>query len=155
MSAKGEGPWLTGMTRYEGFPLALRVRPDADGATNRAAFSQLGVVTHQLARVGDNGLPEAEYNESLEDFDLSLQAAMEGDAAGVVVLIETFAGKRNYYAYVNNCATFRSRIGALRQQFQQQQLSIECRADSAWRFYERYRNDFPWDNSPRGGPATG
>jgi hypothetical protein len=65
----GEGPWLTAMTRYEGFPLAPRVRPNADTSYNRATLTNLGVVTHQLAQVQDNGLPESEYNKSLEDFD--------------------------------------------------------------------------------------
>jgi Family of unknown function (DUF695) len=73
-----------------------------------------------------------------------LQAAMEGEGAGVVVLIETFAGKRNYYAYVNACATFRNRADSLRQEFQQHDLTVECRTDSSWKFYERYRKDFPW-----------
>lgn len=132
------------MTRYEGFPLALRVRPNADTSANRAALMSLGVVTHQLPQVRDNGLPESEYNNSLEDFDLALQAAMEGEGAGLVVLIETFAGKRNYYGYVNDCESLRTRVDSLRQEFPQHGLTVKCRADSGWRFYERYRNDFPW-----------
>ena len=145
MSDEGpDGPWLTAMTRYEGFPLALRVRPNADTAANRAALTNLGVVTHQLARVRDNGLPESEYNDSLEDFDLALQAAMEGDGAGLVVLVETFAGKRNYYAYASDCEAFHGRVEPLRQEFQQHELLVECRTDTGWRFYDRYRKDFPW-----------
>ena len=132
------------MTRYEGFPLALRVRPNADTSANRAALASLGVVTHQLSQLRDNGLPESEYNSSLEDFDLALQAAMEGEGAGLVVLVETFAGKRNYYAYVNDCATFHNRVDALRLEFQQHELLIECRGDAAWKFYGRYRKDFQW-----------
>jgi hypothetical protein len=140
----GDGTWLTGMTRYEGYPLALRVRPSADSAANRAAFPHLGVVTHQLANVRDNGLPETEYNASLEDFDVALQFAIKGEGAGLVVLIETFAGKRTYYAYVSDEKTFRVRVGALSRLFEHHRLTVECRPDAAWRFYERYRKDFPW-----------
>jgi hypothetical protein len=140
----GDGTWLTGMTRYEGYPLALRVRPSVDSAANRAAFPYLGVITHQLAHVRDNGLPETEYNRSLEDFDVALQSAMKGEEAGLVVLIETFAGKRTYYAYVSDEKSFRARVSALARVFEHHQLTIECRRNAEWRFYERYRNDFPW-----------
>ena len=93
-----DGSWLTAMTRYEGFPLALRVRPKADTSSNRATLTSLGAVAHQLAQVRDDGLPQDEYNSALEDFDLALQAAIAGEGAGLVVLVETFAGRRNYYA---------------------------------------------------------
>jgi hypothetical protein len=139
-----KGPWLIGTTRYKDFPLALRVRPDSDTPTNRARLASLGVVTHFLAKVRDDGLPEPEYNDSLEDFDIALQEAMAGGEVGIVVLVETFAGKRTYYAYVNDCASFRSRVHSLRQQFQEHELTIECEADAPWKFYERYRKNFPW-----------
>ena len=139
-----KSPWLIGTTRHKDFPLALRVRPDADTPTNRATFSSLGVVTHQLAKVRDDGLPETEYNDSLEDFDIALQEAMAGGEAGIVVLVETFASKRTYYAYLNDCGSFRSRVHSLRQQFPEHALTIECQADAPWKFYERYRKSFPW-----------
>jgi hypothetical protein len=139
-----EGPWLTAMTQYEGFPLALRGRPNANGDANRETYRHLGVVCHRLAQVCENGLPEHQYNDSLEDFDLAVQEAMEGVGVGLVVLIETFGGKRNYYAYVNVEDEFRARIASLAERFPMHQLSVECRADGAWRFYERYRKDFPW-----------
>lgn len=136
--------WLTTMTEHEGFPLALRVRPSADTPENRNAFRLLGVVTHQMAEVRDNGLPATEYNESLEEFDLSLQDAVGEDNDGLVVLIETFAGKRTYYAYVQDSARLQQRIHRLSHTFPEHKLSIICKQDAEWRFYASYRNQFRW-----------
>ena len=82
-------PWLTALVTYEGLPLALRVRPAANTAANRAAFPTLAIVTHDLAEVKSNGLPADTYNHSLFQFDMDLQAAIEGTDEGLVVLVES------------------------------------------------------------------
>jgi hypothetical protein len=38
--------------------------------------------------------------QRLAGFDHAVHGAIEQDGAGLVVLVETFSGKRNYYAYV-------------------------------------------------------
>jgi hypothetical protein len=136
--------WLTAMAQYEGFPLALRVRPAADTAANRKRFPHLATVTHQLKHVKRNGLPKAKYNQSLAEFDHDMHAFVERDGDGLVVLVETFAGKRSYYAYTADEARLRSRISDLRELYPQHVLDITDREDAGWRFYKRYRKQFPW-----------
>ena len=146
MSAEShELPWVLVDTEYEGLPLRLRVCPDAAAnSDHRNSFQQLGIVTLDFAQVQSNGMPEGQYNLSLKDFDLSLQAAIRGDGDGVVVVVETFSGRRNFYAYVRSEDEFRSRVADLSQLSPEHHLTVDCRADSAWTFYDRYREQFRW-----------
>jgi len=137
-------PWLTALVTYKGLPLALRVRPAADTVANRAAFPTLTIVTHELAQVKSNGLPADTYNHSLMQFDLDLQAAIEGSDEGLVVLVETFSGNRNYYAYVANEDRMQARIDEIRGKYSEHTLVVTDRADPEWKFYGNYRKEFPW-----------
>jgi hypothetical protein len=141
---RDDAEWLTTMTRYEQFPLALRVRPRAPTATNRARFTWLASIEHRLSHVRDDGMPEQQYNACLEEFDLALQAAIQGHADGIVAIIETFGGKRTYYAYVHDDVAIHARITEFLEHHPQHQVSVTARADPRWKFYERYRADFQW-----------
>src|SRR5262245_38986859 len=89
--------WLGSTVEHEGFPMALRVRPRAESGIARAALVYLASVTHQLGRVRGDGLPEADYNEGLAELDHSIITSLEAEG-GITVIVETFAGKRTYYA---------------------------------------------------------
>jgi hypothetical protein len=136
-------PWLTAMVEHEGYPLALRLRPTADTAKNRARYPRLAVITHALAQVRPNGLPVPDYNDLLAEFDVAVvQAVAQGDA-GLIVLVETFGGRRNYYAYVAAPDHAESAVDSLRKRFPEHQLSLAGRMDSEWRFLNQYRKLFP------------
>jgi len=64
--------WLGSTQRYEGLPLALRVRPLADSPEHRARWPHFAAVTHVLAQVRGDGLPEPAYNETLDAFDAAV-----------------------------------------------------------------------------------
>jgi hypothetical protein len=136
--------WLTTMAEYEGMPLALRVRPAVDTAENRRAFPHLAVVTHELAEVKSNGLPASEYNRSLLQFDMALLGAICGNEAGIVFLVETFSGERNYYGAIADPAALPARVEQLRTCYPQHALTSSVRAGAAWKFYDDYRKQFPW-----------
>jgi hypothetical protein len=137
-------PWLTNLVEHEGFPLALRVRPNIDTADNRSAFSRLLLVTHELAQVRSNGLPESRYNHLLSDFDQDMFQFLEGEGDGIVALVETFAGKRTYYAYIDVRATFRARLADLTAKYPQHVLNVGYREEPNWETYELYRKLYPW-----------
>ncbi|HSU69373.1 MAG TPA: DUF695 domain-containing protein, partial [Tepidisphaeraceae bacterium] len=121
---KTRAPWLTAMAEYEGLPLALRIRPGADNPGNRSKFPRLVLVSHELDDASSNGLPAAQYNDSLADFDHAVHAAVERDGAGLLVLVETFSGKRNYYAYVADDGSAEQRIRELQTTFPQHKLRL-------------------------------
>jgi hypothetical protein len=141
---KADALWLTAMAEYEGQPLALRVRRRADNTENRAEFPRLALVSHALAEVSSNGLPSPTYNDSLADFDGDIHTALERDGAGLVVLVETFAGKRNYYAYVAENGPVQRRLAELQQRYPQHTVSLRGAADPGWSLYADYRKRFPW-----------
>jgi hypothetical protein len=139
-----DAPWLTAMAEYEGLPLALRVRPAADTPTNRAKFAGLVLVSHELAEVTSNGLPVAKYNDSLADFDHAIHGAIEEEGVGLVVLVETFSGKRNYYAYVGDDNVVKQRVKELEGKYPQHKLGLRRGADPEWALYSDYRHRFSW-----------
>lgn len=132
------------MPEHMGFPLGLRVRPNVNTSENRAAFARAFVVTHALAKVKPNGLPESDYNLSLQDFDLDIVNSIEGEKKGLVVIIETYAGQRKYYAFVDANATFKARLADLQAKYPEHVLTVENGMDPEWDMYEDYRRQFPW-----------
>ena len=141
---KTNAPWVTAIVEHDGQPLALRVRPAADSAANRLRYPRVALVSHELSKVTSNGLPEARYNDLLTDFDHDVHSFVERGADGIVVLVETFSGKRNYYAYVVDDARLKARVDELRAKYPQHSLSVRGGADGEWKVFNEYRRRFPW-----------
>ena len=80
--------------------LAIRLRPPTAVSDVRGEYRNLLVVIQKLAFVRGDGMPDADYNHSLRSFDGELIQQLEID--GRVVVVETFAGERIYYAYVDD-----------------------------------------------------
>lgn len=65
--------------------MALRVWPNLDSAKRKALYPRPVCVTHALAEVPPNGLPESVYNESLWDLDAAIGDALHCAGMGNVV----------------------------------------------------------------------
>ena len=70
------------------------------------------------------------------------------DVEGIVFLVETFSGKRNYYACVADTSSLEGRIEPLRASYPQHTISVAAHEGKAWKFYNGYRQDFPWKLKP-------
>lgn len=137
-------PWLTANTEYEGFPIYFR-RPDvkvAEFATLQPRYPRLLIVTHVLKHVKENGLPRSDYNASLESFDESLTSPFGDEVNGVIALIETFAGKRTYYVYVDPLFDADAFIRHAQDRFPEERFSYSVDEDRAWRLFRGYAADF-------------
>jgi hypothetical protein len=134
--------WKSKQLTHEGLPLFLRYLENADVDSLRLRFPKLAVVRHQLSKVSPNGLPEADYNESLFEFDESIRDMFRLSEHGIVVLIETFAGKRNYYAYADSKKNVAEIIESLKCAFPQEQLSWTFHSDPDWEVIAKYSNEF-------------
>jgi hypothetical protein len=136
--------WLTANTEYEGFPIYFR-RPDvkvAEFATLQPRYPRLLIVTHVLKHVKDNGLPRSDYNASLESFDMSLTSPFNDEANGVIALIETYAGKRTYYVYIDPLFDADALIRHAKDRFPQESFSCSVEEDRGWRLFRGYAADF-------------
>ena len=133
--------WLVIESEFEGLPILLRVRRDG---LNNPEIPHLGIVNHRFERVLDNGLPQADYNDSLLAFDYAVLTCLEEASAGIVYIVETFSGKRNYYACVKTEAAFRQSMGSLLQEFPDHDCSIRFRDNMGWLFYRDYQDMFDW-----------
>ena len=100
------------------------------------------LASHELAEVASNGLPATGYNDSLADFDRGMIEAIEQDGAGLVVLVETFSGKRTYYAYVVDENLAKQRAKSLQETYPQQLLELRGGTDLEWALYEDYQRRF-------------
>ena len=133
-------PWKAKQLTHEGFPLLLRYPENLDVSSSRMKFPNLVVFPHQFSKVTPNGLPEADYNDSLTNFDTDIRKAFE--AIGIVVLIETFGGRRNYYSYVSPEADTASTVAKLTLNHPQEKLTWSIRPDSEWNFIQKYAQEF-------------
>lgn len=133
-----KGRWKTAQTTHEGFPLLLRAPAGLEYDSLRKRFPRLLVATHRLARVQPSGLPEPDYNRSLEEFDHHLVGTFESLEQGVTVLVETYAGKRIYYSYIASTADLEAQKHRTRARFPDHDLAWEAREDPDWRFIRKY-----------------
>jgi hypothetical protein len=132
--------WKTAKLVHEGFPLFLRYLEDLNIDDLRARFQTLAVITHHLSQVTSNGLPDADYNDGLHQFDLDVQGVFE--STGVTCLIETFAGKRIYYVYVEEGTDVEKALEKVVRSYPKEKLSTTIRPDPGWSFVSNYRKQY-------------
>ena len=129
--------WLTGMHSHAGQEMAIRLQRVSEASDTKNRYKNLLVVTQHLPLVSSSGLPEADYNDRLLEFDCQLISEIE--KGGIVVLVETYAGKRIYYAYVADEAASKDRVSQVLADYGNSAVSdFRGGIDSEWRFYSRY-----------------
>jgi Family of unknown function (DUF695) len=129
--------WLTTMTEHQGQKLAVRLRPAPAVSDARTRYGYRLVLIQHLTSVRADGMPNPEYNEGLRSFDSEIIRELEVD--GRVVLVETYAGERIYYAYVaDKVASKRRATQVLSEYGHQLEPDFRGGQDPDWRFYARY-----------------
>jgi len=129
--------WSTTEIEYEGFPLLLR-KPDYSNIwQHKEKLTQLVTIEHLLDKATPNGLPEKNYNKSISDFDHYMCTLFDKNADGIIFLIETFAGKRNYYYYTSPQYDITKLIDRAKVDFNVK-LTVTKRADNDWGFFKAY-----------------
>ncbi|HEY3762704.1 MAG TPA: DUF695 domain-containing protein [Verrucomicrobiae bacterium] len=134
--------WVNKKIIYEGFPLFLRRPVGLEIEKIRPSFPILAVVSHKFTKRLPNGLPEANYNDSLAAMDIELVCAFDVDRMGVVTLIETFGGKRNYYFYVASDTDVPTTISNIAHRYPAEELSWSVYPDPYWNFITEYARDY-------------
>lgn len=130
--------WFTKDTIYDGFPLYLR-RPAYENVWDyQNSFPQLFCVTHSFDKVKQNGLPESDYNKTLEDFDVELVNLFDPANEGIIVLVETYAGKRNYWYYLSTTIDYKTRVNRVRDKYPLHSIETSNHEDSDWGFIKEY-----------------
>ena len=129
--------WSTSEIQYEGFPLLLR-RPDYPNVWKfKPTFNQLVTVEHILESVTESGLPERSYNKALAEFDHYMCALLEDTNNGIIFLIETYGGKRNYYYYTSP-VTAMDRLTKQAEADFKVTLKVRSMVDNDWNFIKSY-----------------
>ena len=135
-----DSKWFTGCVDYEGMPLHLRFPEAGDFDALSLKYPVLVTITHTLDKVTEKGEPTAEYNASLEDFDMAMIDAIR--SAGHIVLIETFSGRRTYYGYVGSKESLEEQRVSIEARFPMHSLEWESQNNLNWSFIREYSNDF-------------
>jgi hypothetical protein len=130
--------WLTTETEYEGNPLYLRLPSYKNIWQYKSKFPKLMCITHIFDSVKDNGLPTADYNISLIDFDGEVVSLLESSKNGIVFLVETYGGARNYWFYVLDSEYYSKIFEDLQTKYPEKKLELDYRNDSDWGFIKDY-----------------
>jgi hypothetical protein len=130
--------WLTSpRLEHEGYPLYLR-RPEYENIWDfQNKFPKLLTTTHKLDEVKTNGLPESDYNKSLADLDHKLVCLFNNNE-GIIFLIETFGGERNYYYFISETVDHTSKVDAVRATEIHVNLEVNAQMDKVWKFLREY-----------------
>lgn len=89
-------------------------------------------------------MPEPSYNTTLGGLDADVHDTLEGCGGGLIMIVETFGGERNYYACVRDMDAHRNWLSELTRDHLEHELVGDFRSDDASGFYRRYRSDFKW-----------
>ena len=133
-----EMEWLTKEVEYEGIPLYLRKPSYQDVWNFQKSYTQLICISHSLDSVKSNGLPTADYNLSLHDFDDEVVDLFDAKEEGVILFVETYGGSRNYWFYASSNVDYATRFKALQEQNRDKRLEISTREDKNWDFIKDY-----------------
>jgi len=129
--------WSTNEIEYKGLPLLLRKPDHKDIWKFQDKFPQLVSVEHHLSETSNDGLPASEYNKTLADFDEYMCGLLENSMDGIVILVETFAGKRNYYYYTKRDFEIKSLVDLVQNKFNVV-LTTWQKKDPEWGFLSAY-----------------
>ncbi|WP_228853533.1 DUF695 domain-containing protein [Aegicerativicinus sediminis] len=130
--------WLTTKTEHEGLPLYLRLPNYKNIWQYRSKYPKLICITHEFESVKDNGLPTAEYNESLIDFDGEAVNLFDPKKGGIIFLVETYGGARNYWYYIVDSKFFFKKFHELKDKHSDKNLELNYRNDPEWNFIKDY-----------------
>ena len=134
--------WKSIELTHEGFPLFLRYPEKLDLDSLRSKFPTLVVITHHLSKVKPNGVPDADYNDTLFQFDSDIRTAFESPIIGVTTFIETFGGKRNYYIYVIPETDVARAISVVMSSNPNEKITWTVHTDPGWSFFEKYSKEY-------------
>ncbi|PUA27397.1 MAG: hypothetical protein B0W54_12500 [Cellvibrio sp. 79] len=144
ITSNAERTWHTAEAEYDSLPILFR-KPYikvSEFSYLSKDYPVLLILKHHLQVVKSDGLPEGGYNQSLEEFDLSITAPFKIDTNGIVGLIETYAGKRTYYIYITEFFKVSEFVETLRNRFPGENCTVEVEPDSTWRLLNGYARDF-------------
>ena len=130
--------WLTTQTEYEGTPLLLRIPNYKNIWEYQSKYPQLISITHIFDFVKENGLPTSEYNKSLFDFDNEVVNIFQGKNNGIIFLVETFGGARNYWFFGEDSEVISTLFNDLKNKYSEKKLELDYQDHSDWRFLEDY-----------------
>lgn len=130
--------WLTTETEYDGLPLYLRLPNYKNVWEYKSKYPKLICIKHEFNRVKNNGLATAEYNESLIDFDGEVVNLFDPNKSGIVILVETYGGARNYWFYITDPKFFFNTFEELKSKHSDKKLELDYRNDSDWSFIKDY-----------------
>ncbi|TVZ22651.1 uncharacterized protein DUF695 [Dokdonia sp. Hel_I_63] len=130
--------WLTTETEYDGLPLYLRLPNYKNVWEYKSKYPKLICITHEFDSVKDNGLATAEYNEPLIDFDGEVVNLFDPNKSGIVILVETYGGARNYWFYITDPKFFFNTFEELKSKHSDKKLELDYRNDSDWSFIKDY-----------------
>lgn len=129
--------WSTSEIEYDGLPLLLRKPEHANVWQFKYRLTQHVSIEHLLDKVNADGLPEKKYNSTLNDFDHFMCSLFEKSTDGIIFLIETFSGKRNYYYYTLPEFNIDPLIEKAKLKFKVN-LDSRTQADLNWGFLDNY-----------------
>ncbi|MEP3448357.1 MAG: DUF695 domain-containing protein [Nonlabens ulvanivorans] len=130
--------WFTAEIEHEGLPLYLRLPNYKNIWQYKSKFPKLICITHEFDSVKDNGLPTTDYNESLIDFDGEVVSLFESNEYGIIFLVETFGGARNYWFYLAESKPFVKTFKDLQTKHPEKKLELDYQIDSDWDFIKDY-----------------
>ena len=134
--------WTIAKHTYEGFPLYLRRPVDVDTPDHRMSFPHLAVIKHTFTKRFPDGRPEPDYNETLGELDHEVLAAFTPGQFGVPVLVETFAGKRNYYFYVADGTDVSAIAARIARHHPDETITRSAHPNDRWAFLDKYAAEF-------------
>lgn len=130
--------WLTNETEYGRLPLYLRLPNYENVWEYKSKYPILICITHEFDSVKDNGLPTAEYNKLLIDFDGEVVNLFDPSKNGIIFLVETYGGARNYWFYIIDSKFFFKKFYDLKDKHFNKNLELDYRNDSEWNFIKDY-----------------
>jgi hypothetical protein len=127
--------WSVAEGVSDDLPVILRYRSNLNITSLTTLFPHLITIQWTFKNPALSMLPSFIDKQELDDFEESLWIATETNNCGMLTVVITSNGYRNWYVYVKNIDKFSQTLSLLPQKEERYPIEIFLDRDEDWQFY--------------------
>ena len=124
--------WNTAEGKRNGEVSLIRYRPNLEHFLGNPDYSQRLVIIWDFSQNNSNGMPSNEQSDDMRNFEDVIVNALDPDRSGILVLVLTNAGMREWHYYIKDISEVGNRINNALSEFPKLPINLQVEEDQNW-----------------------
>lgn len=126
--------WSLAEGEMDDHTMFLRFRTTITKKLNLSAFPKAIHIFWDY-KSENNGMPSSILSKNMEEFENRITDALEGDQSGILTVIKTYQGTRQWLFYTTNTENFSDKLHNMPQNKDPYPIEIEAENDEEWEYF--------------------